>query len=95
MATYSSAFTRRLSEHFFDGLQTVFRDQSLPGVIANAISLPLLSAGFIILKPGQGGVLLSPGTEGVFHSLLMGAIGLGLYFYRKREDGNLSGDPVL
>ena len=56
-------------------------------VMANAISLPLLSAGCVILKPGIGGVLLSPGTEGVFHSILMGIIGLGLYFYRRNATG--------
>jgi len=51
--------------------------------IANAISLPLLSEGFVKLKPGIGGVFLSPGTEGILHSLLMGLVGLGLYLYRK------------
>lgn len=47
--------------------------------IANAISLPLLSSGFIVLTKNFMGVLLSPGTEGIIHSLLMGAVGYWLY----------------
>lgn len=58
-------------------------------VIANAISLPLLSAGFVTLNDGISGVLLSPGTEGVFHSLLMGVIGLGLYLHRRNKGEQL------
>jgi len=53
--------------------------------VANAISLPLLSVGFVTLKPGLGGVFLSPGTEGIVHALLMGLFGLGLYFFRKQK----------
>ena len=34
---------------------------------------------------GFAGTLLSPGTEGIIHSLLMGMAGLGLYFYRRRQ----------
>jgi MYXO-CTERM domain-containing protein len=30
-------------------------------------------------------VLLSPGTEGIIHSLLMGLVGLGLFFFRRRQ----------
>ena len=53
--------------------------------VANAITLPLLSAGFVTLGTGFAGTLLSPGTEGIIHSLLMGMAGLGLYFYRRRQ----------
>jgi hypothetical protein len=49
---------------------------------ANAVSLTLLSTGFVTLSRDFAGVLLSPGTEGVLHALLMGAIGLLLYRYR-------------
>lgn len=55
--------------------------------VANAISLPLLSYGFVTLKTGFSGVLLSPGTEGIVHSLLMGLIGYGMYQYRMRKSG--------
>lgn len=51
--------------------------------VANAISLALVGGGFAALAGGLGGVLLSPGTEGVLHSLLMGLIGWGLYLRRK------------
>ncbi len=54
--------------------------------IANAISLPLLSYGFVTLNAGFSGVLLSPGTEGIVHSLLMGLIGFGLYQYRMHKN---------
>lgn len=53
--------------------------------VANAISMPLISAGFVTLRGGFVGALLSPGTEGIIHSLLMGLVGLGLYFYRRRR----------
>jgi hypothetical protein len=52
---------------------------------ANALSLTLISGGFITLSGGLAGLLLSPGTEGILHSLLMGLVGLGLYFYRKQK----------
>lgn len=51
--------------------------------VANGITLPLLSAGFVTLRAGIVGAALSPGTEGIVHSLLMGLVGLGLYFYRR------------
>lgn len=54
--------------------------------VANAISLPLLSYGFVTLNAGFSSALLSPGTEGIVHSLLMGLIGLGLYQYRMRKN---------
>jgi hypothetical protein len=50
--------------------------------VSNAISLPLLSAGFVSLVGGFGGVILSPGTEGILYSLLIGLAGLGMYRYR-------------
>ena len=50
--------------------------------VANAISLPLLANGFVSLRGGSAGVLLSPGTEGVLYALLMGLVGFGLYRYR-------------
>ncbi|MFN8443151.1 MAG: CPBP family intramembrane glutamic endopeptidase [Caldilineaceae bacterium] len=52
--------------------------------LANAISLGLLSGGFIQLAPGTAGVFFSPGTEGILYSLLMGAIGFTLYQRRSR-----------
>lgn len=53
--------------------------------VANAISLPLLSYGFVSLAGGISGVFLSPGTEGILYSLLMGLVGFGLYRYRKNK----------
>lgn len=50
--------------------------------MANAISLPLLSNGFVSLSRGWDGVLLSPGTEGLLHTLILGVIGYLLYRYR-------------
>ena len=49
---------------------------------ANAISLTLLSNGFVTLARDFSGVLFSPGTEGILHSIIMGFIGFGLYKYR-------------
>jgi len=49
---------------------------------ANAISLTLVSSSFVTLVPGFWSAILSPGTEGVLHSLLMGLMGYGLYRYR-------------
>jgi membrane protease YdiL (CAAX protease family) len=53
--------------------------------VANAISLPLLSSAFVTLEGGAAGVILSPGTEGIIYALLMGLVGLGLYFYRQQK----------
>ncbi|MCA9974022.1 MAG: CPBP family intramembrane metalloprotease [Anaerolineales bacterium] len=52
---------------------------------ANAVSLSLVSGGFLVLQPGATGVLFSPGTEGILSSLLMGVVGLGLYRLRRRR----------
>ncbi|MCA9934982.1 MAG: CPBP family intramembrane metalloprotease [Ardenticatenaceae bacterium] len=57
--------------------------------VANAISLSLVSGGFMILKRNFAGVLLSPGTEGILSSLLMGLIGLILYRYRLQHQAPL------
>ena len=55
--------------------------------MANALSFALVTGGFIRLGGGFTGALLSPGTEGIAYSLLMGSVGLGLYFYRKYRQG--------
>jgi membrane protease YdiL (CAAX protease family) len=60
--------------------------------VANAVTLPLLSAGFVTLGTGFTGTLLSPGTEGIVLSLLMGSVGLGLCFYRRRRDALRTGE---
>lgn len=53
---------------------------------ANAISLSLISGSFLTLNPSFSGVLLSPSTEGLLSSLLMGLIGLGLYRRRQQTE---------
>ncbi len=52
--------------------------------VANALSLPLVAGGFVTGATGLG-VVLSPGTEGVLYSVLLGAIGLALYRRRRRN----------
>ncbi|MCJ7435186.1 MAG: hypothetical protein MUO77_17025, partial [Anaerolineales bacterium] len=52
--------------------------------IANSISLVLISGGFITLSRDFAGAILSPGTEGVFISILMCLVGFGLYRIRKQ-----------
>ncbi len=52
--------------------------------IANAVTFTLISGGFVVVARNFAGVLLSPGTDGVIHSLLMGLLGFGLYRYRKQ-----------
>lgn len=54
--------------------------------VANVLSLGLVSGGFIILNGSISSALLSPGTEGIIHGLLMGLIGLGLYLRRKNSN---------
>ena len=51
--------------------------------LANAINLVLISGGFITLSRDFAGVFFSPGTEGIFISILMALIGLELYQIRK------------
>ncbi len=53
--------------------------------IANAVTLPLISFGFMTTNADFSGLLLSPGTAGILHSLLMGAVGYGLYRIRKNQ----------
>lgn len=56
--------------------------------VANAISLPMFSYGFVKTNGGLG-VLLSPGTEGIMYTLLLAMVGIGLYAYRmKKSRGN-------
>lgn len=62
--------------------QTVWTTWLLHNV-ANAISLPLFTAGLIGPADGFLGVLLNPGTAGILYSLLMALAGFGLYRYRK------------
>jgi hypothetical protein len=47
--------------------------------VANAISLTMLSNGFMTVTGDRWGVLLSPGTEGVLVALAMGLPGYVLY----------------
>ncbi len=54
--------------------------------IANAFSLPLIAYGYIQIQGGSAGAIFSPGTEGVIHSLLMGAAGLLLFRYRTKNN---------
>lgn len=53
--------------------------------MANGVSMPMISEGFVTLKSGYISVFLTPGTEGVLYSLLMGVIGLLLYRWRMRK----------
>lgn len=53
--------------------------------MANAISLTLLTIGFVALRAGPAGILLSPGSEGIIYSLLLGVIGYGLYKIRMKR----------
>lgn len=52
--------------------------------IANALTFALISGGLVVVARNFAGLLLSPGTDGVIHSLLMGLIGFALYRYRKQ-----------
>lgn len=52
--------------------------------VANAISLPMFSYGFVKINGGAG-VLLSPGTEGILYTLLLASVGIGLYTYRMKK----------
>ena len=53
--------------------------------IANAVSLALISGNFIGLSRNFAGAIFSPGTEGVFISLLMSLVGVALYQVRKNQ----------
>ena len=50
--------------------------------IANAVPLALVTGGFVTLTGNISSLLLTPGTEGIGYSLLMGLVGWGLYQYR-------------
>jgi hypothetical protein len=47
--------------------------------VSNAISLPLLASGFVVLAGGYADVFLYPGTAGVLYSVLLGLVGYRLY----------------
>ena len=50
--------------------------------LANAFSFTLVTGGFVVLSKNFSSILLSPGTEGVGYSILMGLIGWALHQYR-------------
>ena len=50
--------------------------------VANAITATFLLDGFIKLNGGLG-IVLSPGNDGIVHSILFGLVGFGLYRYRR------------
>jgi len=54
--------------------------------IANAVSYALIAGGFIILSRDLRSIILTPGTEGILYSVLMGAIGFLLYRRRIRKE---------
>lgn len=51
--------------------------------VANAVSMALFPLAFVVLDAGFADVILSPGTQGILHSLLMGLAGVLLY--RRRQ----------
>jgi len=53
--------------------------------IANAFSFALVSGGFVMLSGNLSSILLTPSSEGVGYSVLMGLIGWGLYKKRIRS----------
>ena len=53
--------------------------------LANAFSFTLVTGGFVVLSKNFVSTLLTPGTEGIGYSLLMGLIGWGLYQVRKHS----------
>lgn len=50
--------------------------------VSNAISLPLIASAFVVLAGGYTDVFLSPGTAGMFYSILIGLVGYGFYRFR-------------
>lgn len=52
--------------------------------VANALSMPLTGAGLVTLQDGFRDALFTPGTQGIFHTLLM--LGAGLILYRIRRN---------
>jgi membrane protease YdiL (CAAX protease family) len=59
--------------------------------VANAITATFLLNGFIELN-GLPGIILSPGNDGILHSILFTLIGIGLFLYRTRNVSRT--DPV-
>ena len=53
--------------------------------IANSVSFALVTGGFVTLSRNFSSVILTPGTDGIVYSLLMGLIGWGLYQHRIRS----------
>lgn len=53
---------------------------------ANAISLTLLSGNIFSVSKGFWGVFLSPGSEGILYSVLMGLLGFALYRSRIKKN---------
>jgi hypothetical protein len=51
--------------------------------MGNAVSFALISGGLLKLQNNLAGALLSPGTEGLLHTILIGLAGFCLYRYRK------------
>jgi membrane protease YdiL (CAAX protease family) len=52
--------------------------------LANALSFALVSGGFVAFSGALPGVVITPSTEGILYTLLLGLIGWGLYQYRRR-----------
>ncbi len=57
--------------------------------LINALSMPLISNGFIKLN-GFMGIFFSPTNEGVFTSILFGVVGIILYQYRVEKERGYS-----
>lgn len=55
--------------------------------VGNALSLTLITHGFVTMTRDPAGLILSPGMEGAVTAVLMGLIGLGLYARRKKTAG--------
>ncbi|MCA9927068.1 MAG: CPBP family intramembrane metalloprotease [Anaerolineales bacterium] len=54
--------------------------------VANGINLSLVAGGFMVLDRSIAGTLLSPGTEGILFSLIMGLVGFMLYRQRRQQE---------
>ena len=57
----------------------------------NAITLPLVSEGFVKAEGLLAEIVFSPGSAGILHALVMGAIGLWLYRRRMAADSETLG----
>jgi membrane protease YdiL (CAAX protease family) len=56
---------------------------------ANAVSFALVTVGFITISGGLPGFLLTPGTEGIFYTILLGLLGWMLYLKRTRQSRDI------